>query len=261
MKILYSPLITLLFIWGIVNVNSSAASATTIPALDVEILDTQAHNPNSFIQGWIKEGDHFFESSGQYGRSFIQRYNHQSTTTVHLPGQYFAEGLTVIDDTVYLLTWKAGTLLLLDKASLAIKQRIAYQGEGWGLTHDGKELIMSNGSAELLFRNRRDFTITRRITVKLPVQLNELEYVKGVIWANNWKEDRLYAINSHNGCILGTLDLSSLRTQAKHSAKADVLNGIAYDSTRNALWVTGKYWPERYLINLPKVSGTADKGC
>jgi glutamine cyclotransferase len=239
----------------------STANATIIPALKVQILDTQPHNTNSFTQGWIKDGDYFFESSGHYRRSFIQRYNHQSTTTVNLPGKYFAEGLTLIDDTLYLLTWKAGTLLLLDKTSLKIKQRIAYKGEGWGLTHDGKALIMSNGSPELLFRDPHDFSITRRITVKLPLQLNELEYVNGVIWANNWKEDRLYAINSHNGCLLGTMDLSSLRTQIKHTAKADVLNGIAYDATHNALWVTGKYWPKRYLINLPTITSTADKSC
>lgn len=224
----------------------------------VEVLDTQPHNPNSFTQGWIKHQDDFYESSGHYGRSFIQRYSDSPAstpaTTASIPKRYFAEGLTLFNNTLYLLTWKEETLLLLDKNNLQIKQTLPYQGEGWGLTHNGEELIMSNGSDTLFFREPTHFKVTRHITVNLPLRLNELEYVNGIIWANSWYDDQLYAINSHNGCVLGTLDLAHLRAQTVTPNKRNVLNGIAYDKARNGLWVTGKYWPKRYLIRLPSIT-------
>lgn len=254
-------LFILLSLCSIIGAQAGDNNNSQTPKLSYSIIETQTHNPNSFIQGWVKDGDTFFESSGHYGRSFIQRYNHQSTTTAHLPKKYFAEGLTLLKQTLYMLTWKENTLLLLDKKSLQIIKRLPYKGEGWGLTHNGHELIMSNGSSTLLFRDPDTFAILRRLTLKRRLELNELEYNNGIIWANNWNEDTLYAINSLNGCLMGTMDLSPLRTHIKQASKAGVLNGIAYDKSRNALWITGKYWPLRFLISLPNITFQADKSC
>ncbi len=226
--------------------------------LSYTLLDTQPHNPRSFTQGWIKDGNTFFESSGRYGHSFIQRYPASTTAlsntqviTQPLDKHYFAEGLTLWNNTLYLLTWKAQTLLVLDKKSLHIRRTLAYTGEGWGLTHNDHALIMSNGTSTLFFRDPHSFAIQRTITVKKDLQLNELEYINGIIWANNWQEDRIYAINSHNGCLLGSIDLSALRAHAVKPSPRNVLNGIAFDKENNGLWITGKYWPTRYLIRLP----------
>jgi glutamine cyclotransferase len=222
-----------------------------IPTIYPTIKQTKKHNAQSFTQGWIKEGNTFYESSGLYGRSFVQRYSNNKSVTANLPHRYFAEGLTLFNDKIYLLTWKKETVLILDKNTLKTTATLPYTGEGWGLTHNRSQFIMSNGSADLLFRNATDFTITRRITVSLPLQLNELEYVDGVIWANDWNKDDIYAINSEDGCLLAKMDLSILRQQAVKPNHRNVLNGIAYDAIEKGLWITGKYWPTRYLIEYP----------
>jgi len=230
-----------------------------IPLIDPIVKQSKNHNPDSFIQGWIRDGETFYESSGIYGRSFVQRYsdknsdksNNQKNITINLPSRYFAEGLTLFNNMIYLLTWKEETLFILDKNTLKTISTLAYSGEGWGLTHNGSQLIMSNGSANLFFRDASNFSMIRRITVSLPLQLNELEYVNGVIWANDWNKDDIYAIDSTNGCLLARIDLSSLRKQTVIPNSSNILNGIAYDSTIDGLWVTGKYWPTRYLIEYP----------
>jgi glutaminyl-peptide cyclotransferase len=223
----------------------------SIPNITPKIKQTQKHNEKSFTQGWIKDGDVFYESSGLYGRSFVQRYSKNNITTANLPRRYFAEGLTLFNNKIYLLTWKEETLLILDKNTLKITDTLAYSGEGWGLTHNHSQLIMSNGSANLLFRHATDFTIARRISVSLPLQLNELEYVDGIIWANDWGKDDIYAINSKNGCLLAKMNLSQLRKNTVKPDNRNVLNGIAYDTLEKGIWITGKYWPTRYLIEYP----------
>ncbi|MFT6220989.1 MAG: glutamine cyclotransferase [Candidatus Endobugula sp.] len=222
-----------------------------IPSIIPKVKQTQKHNKKSFTQGWIKDDDFFYESSGLYGQSFVQRYSKNKVTTANLPRRYFAEGLTLFDNKIYLLTWKEETLLILDKHTLKIIATLAYSGEGWGLTHNHSQLIMSDGSASLSFRHATDFTIARRITISLPLQLNELEYVDGVIWANDWKKDDIYAINSRNGCLLAKMNLSQLRENTVKPDNRNVLNGIAYDALEKGLWITGKYWPTRYLIEYP----------
>jgi glutamine cyclotransferase len=229
--------------------NDLTKSQLTI--IEPSIKKTAAHNIQSFTQGWIKDRDTFYESSGLYGRSFVQRYSKNKTITTNLSSRYFAEGLTLLNEQIYLLTWKEEILLVLDKDTLKVTSTLPYSGDGWGLTNNGSQLIMSNGSADLLFRNSTDLSITRRITVQLPLQLNELEYVDGVIWANDWNKDDIYAINSENGCLLAKIDLSALRKKAVKPNSSNVLNGIAYDARENGLWVTGKYWPSRYLIEYP----------
>ncbi len=244
---------------------SSGSASNALPLFDYTILATKTHNKKSFTQGWIKDGNTFYESSGHYGRSFIQRYDNKTTTTRHLPSRYFAEGLTLLNNTIYLLTWREETLLVIDKDSLATIQQLPYRGEGWGLTHNNQHLIMSNGTMKLSFHNSLDFSIIKSLNVKHPaikdnLMLNELEYVDSIIWANSWKSDNVYAINAKNGCILGALDLHALRHDLKPQ-KGEVLNGIAYDKARNGLWVTGKNWPKKYLITLPSIQHLIKSDC
>jgi len=186
------------------------------------ILEQRPHNTKSFTQGWVIHEGIFYESSGLYGRSFLQRYTENSNATASLPKQYFAEGLTLLNNTLYVLTWKENVLLLIDPSTLSTLETKTYEGEGWGLTHNDHHLIMSNGTPKITFRNIDDFSIERSLIVKHHpknikkplLKLNELEYIDGFIWANNWINDSLYAINSITGCIEHQIDLSELRKKA-----------------------------------------------
>ena len=238
-------------------INSMTAIADNIPSLSYQLLDTVPHNPDSFTQGWIKDGETFYESSGLYQRSFIQRYDNKQVKTRYLPKQYFAEGLTLFNNALYLLTWKEETLFIVDKDTLAITQTLKYQGEGWGLTHDQQHLIMSNGSSTLFFRAPDTLTILKTIEIKGLSAINELEYVDGIIWANSLNNDHIFAIHAHSGCIVGKVNLSPLKQNAGASSSRQVLNGIAYDTIKGGLWITGKLWPQRYLISLPEIPNQA----
>lgn len=160
----------------------------------------------------------------------------------------------MVDNTLYLLTWKEKTLLLFDRETLQKKGEIAYSGEGWGLTHSDDALIMSNGSNQLFFRDKDTFKVLRTLTVPHLDHLNELEYIHGIIWANRWYDDHIYGIDAHSGCVLGKLNIRPLREQAVTINSRNISNGIAYDPQRQGLWVTGKYWPKRFLIKLPALS-------
>ena len=221
--------------------------------LSSKIIATEKHDPAWFTQGFYRDNSGFFISSGLYGQSQLIYQTPQKTLNYALPKRYFAEGLTVIGNTLYLLTWKEQTLLLFDKTTLKKRGQIHYTGEGWGLTHNENEFIMSDGSKQLLFRDKQTFKVLRSITVNKLDHLNELEYINGIIWANRWFDDFLYAIHPKNGCVLGKLSIRSLRKQAVVINKHNVSNGIAYDKQRQGLWVTGKYWSKRFLIQLPSL--------
>jgi len=238
-----------------------AAKAPTpnIPTAPYQLIDSAAHSSSTFTQGLVKEGDILYESSGLYQRSYISRHHKNSTTTVHLPQQYFAEGLTLFKEQLFLITWKEETLFIIDKNTLKTIKTLSYKGEGWGLTHNHEELIMSNGSSSLFFRDPETFSITKVVNIKGLNFINELEFVNGIIWANSLNDDHIYAINPNVGCIIIAIDLSSLRQQTVPIKPETVLNGIAYDRQNNGLWVTGKFWPKRYLIALPNTDVNHDQ--
>lgn len=225
------------------------------------IIDTEAHDPNWFTQGLFKEKDSIFISSGLYGKSavIIQKYSPPQIKRYRLPKNYFAEGLTVIGDTLYLLSWKEETLFLFDKTTLTLKDKIHYKGEGWGLTHTNEkngfqaEFIMSNGSDTIYFRDINTFKIKRKLKVKNLNFINELEYHKGIIWANRWYDNHLYGIDSQSGCIVAKVDLLPLRKLAGNINNKNIVNGVAYDPNKNGLWVTGKLWSKRFLIDIPYI--------
>lgn len=243
------------FLFAILHAQAESVSAKqAIETYTPTVVRVINHDQNAYTQGLYYDGEVRFESSGGYGKSFIRRFDQRGQQTKALPEQYFAEGLTVIDDTLYLLTWKAETLLLYDKTTLTPKGSIRFEGQGWGLTHNDEYFIMSNGSDRLFFRNLSTFAIEKTLVVEGVDKLNELEYIDGIIWANRWYDDKLYAISAQTACVLATLDASDLRQQSINLKGDNVTNGIAYNAQENVLLVTGKRWSRQFFLSLPPVT-------
>jgi glutaminyl-peptide cyclotransferase len=197
-----------------------------------------------------------FEGTGQHGQSGIRRVKLDTGEVLQqqpLDSKYFGEGITVWRDTIVQLTWQSEIGFVYDKASFKQTRSFTYTGEGWGLTHDGTRLIMSDGSAAIRFLDPATFKETGRITVKdngAPVgNLNELEFVKGEILANVWQTPRLARISPKTGAVVGWIDLTGL-LDPREAAGTDVLNGIAYDAKGDRLFVTGKWWPKVFEIKI-----------
>ncbi|WP_105103867.1 glutaminyl-peptide cyclotransferase [Microbulbifer pacificus] len=241
----------------LLSATSLAAERPQPPTLDYQLLDSKTRAADHFTQGLFFDGERWLESSGLYGRSWLAEYTDPSANPVRrkwLAGDRFAEGLAVFGERLYLLTYRAGEVQIYRRKDFSLEEVLTYTGEGWGLTSDGDQLIMSNGSDTLTFRDPNTFTITRTLKVtggsERWSRLNELEYVNGLIWANIWQDPRVIAIDPESGEVKGILNLENLLrdSQADRWNVDAVANGIAWDQVRNGLWVTGKYWPKLYLI-------------
>ncbi len=225
-------------------------------ALRYKILEKRTHDTSLFTQGFYIEGDTSYESSGLFGRSFVRAYETNTKDIIaekRLPNNIFAEGITQFKNKLYLLTWKAGKALVLDPKTLELIKHHTYHGEGWGITHDEKKLITSNGSHILSFRDPSTFQTERTISVhnkwRQYKHLNELEFAQSAIWANVWQSDLILKISPTDGQVLGIANLKALSKENRSkNNQQNVLNGIAYDKQREAFWVTGKFWPYKYLI-------------
>jgi len=201
---------------------------------------------------------HLYESTGLNGRSSIRMVDVSSGKVVQkfdLPANYFAEGLTDWGSTLVQLTWKAQKGFVYDRFSFSQLRTFSYQGEGWGLTHDDKQLIMSDGSSYLRFLDPTTFRETRRLHVTDDAghaveNLNELEYVRGEIYANIWQSDMIVRISPKTGKVLGKIDLSAIIDKRELGNPDAVLNGIAYDAAGSRLFVTGKLWPKLFEIRV-----------
>jgi glutamine cyclotransferase len=221
-----------------------------------KVVAAYPHDPAAFTQGLAIEAGELYEGTGQYGASTIRRVDLTSGRPEKqraLGPRYFGEGIAILDGLLYQLTWQNGVVVVYDLATFEVERTVEYEGEGWGLTHDGDELIMSDGSATIRFRDPQTFAVTREIEVRhdgVPVsRLNELEYVEGEIWANIWYDDRIARISPADGQVLGFIDLTTLYPQSARGSEA-VLNGIAYDPAAKRLFVTGKNWPQLYEIEV-----------
>lgn len=230
------------------------------------ILAERTHAEQLFTQGLLLRGDTFYESSGGYGHSLLVSYPHEGqagefTLNKSLPKQYFAEGLSELADKLYLLTWRKNTALVFARDDFELLASHRYSGEGWGLTNNGEQLIRSDGSHRLFFHDPEDFSLLKTLEVRdgdRPVKrLNELEFIDGRIWANIWQDHRLVEIDPDSGQVTGYLDLSALVGQAAPGHTDGVLNGIAWDPERNAMWVTGKNWPTLFLIQLQRSASSS----
>jgi glutamine cyclotransferase len=221
-----------------------------------EVVAVYPHDPNAFTQGLAIEGGQLYEGTGLYGQSTIRKVD---LTTGRVEKQrpinpmYFGEGIAILGGHLYELTWQNGVGIVYDLATFNQQRTFQYAGEGWGLTQDGKQLILSDGSSKLKFLDPQTFAVVREIDVRdhgAPVtKLNELEYVDGEIWSNVWYDDRIARISPATGEVLGWVDLSALYPKSARGSEA-VLNGIAYDAAAKRLFVTGKNWPQLYEIRV-----------
>jgi len=223
------------------------------------VVATYPHDTSAFTEGLIFLDGWLYESTGQNGKSDIRQVNladGKVVRSVSLPSRYFGEGMTHWGKELVSLSWRNGTGFRWDRATFRQTGTFRYSGEGWGLTQDGKRLIMSDGSDELRFLDPRTFKEVRRISVTWngkPVRLvNELEYVKGEILANIWMTDYIARIDPQSGRIIDVINLTALARQQKVTDSDAVLNGIAYDAKQDRLFVTGKYWPNLYEIRLDR---------
>ena len=223
-------------------------------ALDFRVLAIQEQAQQPFLQGLTLDRGILYMSSGRYGKSWLATVDAASNAElnrVRLDPEVFAEGLCIVDDKLYLLSWHRGRLFIFDKHSLRQIDQRRYEGEGWGLTHDGKEFVMSDGSSSLQFRDSLSFALIKRVEVRdqgQPVdQLNELEWAQNAVWANAWHTPFIYKIDPDSGKVLAKYNMQALvRVQQKNRPEA-VLNGIAYDGD-GSFWISGKLWDHRYRV-------------
>jgi len=247
-----------LFAFLLVLTVAGIARPSGLQVWGYEIVHTYPHDPRAFTQGLLYVDGHLYESTGLRGQSSIRMLDLNTGRVLQrydLPADYFGEGLTDWGSTLVQLTWQAHKGFVYDRFSFALLRTFSYAGEGWGLTHDDKQLIMSDGTSYLRFLDPKSFRETRRIHVttengqEIP-DLNELEYVRGEIYANIWHSDRIARISPKTGKLLGWIDLNGLRDPSTTANPDAVLNGIAYDAKENRLFVTGKLWPKLYEIKV-----------
>jgi len=229
----------------------------TAPVFGFEVVESFPHDGNAYCQGLAIHDGVLYEGTGRRGESSVRRVDLETGRVLlqrPLEDRLFGEGITIMGSALLQLTWKARTGLIYDLETLNRRSTFRYSGEGWGLTHDGSMLIMSDGSAVLRFLDRQTFEVKRRITVRDGRRkirhLNELEYVDGRIYANVWKTDLIARIDPENGRVNSWIDLTDLLPPSHRPHPEAVLNGIAWDSDRDRLLVTGKDWPKLFHIRI-----------
>lgn len=234
-------------------------SDAKVPIYTFEVINAWPHDKGAFTQGLEIHQGSLYESTGRNGASTLRQVELETGRVlrkVEVPQAYFAEGLTIFHGKIYQLTWQSHKGFIYDLASFQPLGEFSYEGEGWGLTHDDRSLIMSDGTNLIRFLDPVNYKTERAIKVydgdRPLTKLNELEYIHGEIYANIWETDWIVRIDPQTGKILGWIDLKDLLSRADRSAQTDVLNGIAYDGASNRLFVTGKLWPKLFQIRLKK---------
>ena len=227
------------------------------PTYGYRVVNRYPHDPNAFTQGLVFADGFLFEGTGLRGRSSLRKVDLTTGTILqyrNLPARFFGEGVTVYHNKVIQLTWRAHVGFVYDKDTFQLIETFHYPTEGWGITHDGEYLIMSDGTSTLYFLNPKTYKNMGLIEVhdrNGPVSnLNELEYVQGLILANVWQTDKIAQISPATGEVVGWIDLRGLLRPEDRIQRVDVLNGIAYDQVNGRLFVTGKLWPGLFEIKL-----------
>jgi glutamine cyclotransferase len=240
------------------NVTSPAPTTPdVVPVYTYKVVHTYPHDRNAFTQGLVFEKGVLYEGTGLRGRSTLRRVELETGNILQmheLPARFFGEGVTLYGNKIIQLTWQSNVGFVYDKDSFELLQEFHYPTEGWGITHDGKRFIMSDGTSMLHFLDLETLEEIGRVEVydnHGPVtRLNELEYVQGEIYANVWQADRIARIAPQTGQVIGWIDLKGLLSAEDRSEPVDVLNGIAYDTESDRLFVTGKLWPKLFEIEL-----------
>jgi glutaminyl-peptide cyclotransferase len=230
---------------------------TKAPIYSITVKNIYPHDPEAFTQGLIYYGGVLYESTGRYGESSLRKVEIKTgkiIKAIKLTDEYFGEGIAIFDNKIYQLTWMNETGFIYDLSKLKKISKFSYQGEGWGITADDKYLYMSNGTAVISCLDPQTLKVIRKINVhdgQLPVvNINELEFIRGELWANIFMEDIIVRISPVTGKVLGWIDLSPLYSLIPQHSNIDVLNGIAYDKVSGRIFVTGKYWPYIFEIKL-----------
>lgn len=235
----------------------AAAPISATPVYTYTIVNAYSHDPTAYTEGLVYDGGVLYEGTGIEGRSTLRRValdTGEVLQTHEISPTLFGEGVAVYSDTIVQLTWKSHLGFVYNKSDFSPRGTFSYPTEGWGIAWDGARLIMSDGTATLRFLDPTTFAVTGQIDVSdngAPVvRLNELEYIRGEIYANVWQTDRVARIDPATGRVLAWIDLSGLLSPQDRVPPAEVLNGIAYDAQGDRLFVTGKLWPKLFEIRL-----------
>jgi glutamine cyclotransferase len=234
----------------------TAPAADALPAYSYDIVATYPHDPKAFTQGLVYTDGVLYETTGQEGESWLRKVDLATGAVLQqhdIADEFFGEGMVIWGDQIVTLTWRGEKGFIFDKATFAPKGEWTYAGEGWGLTADDTQIFMSDGTAQIRKIDPATLQETGRIDVKMngkPVdKLNELEFVKGEIWANVFETDRIARIDPTTGEVKGIIYLGGL-LKPDERRKTDVLNGIAWDKAGDRIFVTGKYWPKLFEIRI-----------
>ena len=233
-----------------------ACSDAGVKEYKLEVVAEHPHDTESYTQGLFFQDGEMYESTGQNGLSTFRKVDlatGQALERLDFSDDYFVEGSVIFEDNLYILTWTSRKAFIYDAETLEYKSTWSYPREGWGLTHDGKNLIASDGSANLYFMDK-NFAQQKKVRVTLegkPVRfLNELEYINGRIWANVYTTDSIVMINPKNGKVTGIIDCTGLLPRGLWTSSTDVLNGIAFNEKDGKIYLTGKNWPRLYEVRI-----------
>jgi glutaminyl-peptide cyclotransferase len=237
-----------------------------VPVYQAQVVAQYPHDRTAFSQGLIYHDGFFYEGTGRYGHSTIRRVEPRTGRVrqiQNLSDSYFGEGITLWNDKIIQLTWKAGLAAVWDRSTFQLEDQFRYEGEGWGLTNDGTSLIMSDGSDTLRFIDPTSHETTKELEVDWngrPVNhLNELEYIQDLIWANIWQKPYIVCISPEDGSVVAWIDLTPIIPPRLRYPDQYVANGIAYDPEGKRLFVTGKCWPVLYQITLIPPANMAEE--
>ena len=255
---IFVPVFIFLILGGILVLYFlNSTSSPDVKLYRYKIINTFAHDPNAFTQGLVWENGYLYEGTGREGHSTLRKVELETgkvLQNINLPDTYFGEGITIFNDKIIQLTYLSKVGFVYDKETFKLLREFNYPNEGWGITHDGKRLIMSDGTPTLYFLDPQTFEKISSIDVyhgnNLLWDLNELEFIDGRIYANIWPTDRIAIIEPKTGQVTALVDLGGLLTGQDRTRKVDVLNGIAYDPLSHRLFVTGKLWPKLFEIRL-----------
>ena len=218
------------------------------------IIKKYKHDPSAFTQGLVYQNDHFFESTGGWGSSEIRKINKHTGKVINfkkLQSKYFGEGITIYDNKIFQVTWKSNKGFVYDINNFKLLDDFNIYGQGWGLTNDGQSLILSDGSEKIYYLNPKNFQIEKTISVSVNgnklVYINELEFIRGEIWANIWKSNEIITVNPLSGIVTSIFDISKISEQTEIE---DVANGIAWDKVNDKIFITGKNWNFIYLLDI-----------
>ena len=255
----FSALLGAAFVFSCLNLQGCSIpdNSDTIPVYTYNIVNIYPHDPGAFTQGLVFENGVLYEGTGGFGNSTLRRVELETGAILQireLSAQFFGEGITIYGNKIIQLTWQSNIGFVYDKNSFELLQGFNYSTEGWGITHDGERLIMSDGTSTLHFLDPETFEEIGQLEVfdndGPVIRLNELEYIQGEIYANVWQTDRIARIAPETGQVIGWVELGGLLTTEDRLEPVDVLNGIAYDANTDRLFVTGKLWPKLFEIEL-----------